>query len=114
MNTLHVLFAAGWPPLLSWFWWQKLVPSLGMPSVPPWVIGWFLSAGTIAGAFLIARHWECAAGAGLSALTALVVWWWRRRKNRRKALRSLGNKAKARLEAMARNMPRIAPRLVPA
>lgn len=110
---LAVLFAAFFPPLLSWFYWQTLIPSLGLSSPVPWVIAWFLSAGACACGLLFIGQPERAAGAGLSALAALITWWWRRRKNRLRALRQFGEKSLARLAALARNMPRPSPRLMP-
>jgi peptidoglycan/LPS O-acetylase OafA/YrhL len=55
------------------------------------------------------RYWLYPASFGASALLALVLWWLSRRKGKRKALKALGNKARARLAAMARNMPRPSP-----
>lgn len=57
--------------------------------------------------------WLNVAAWGASGLLGLVLWWHSRRKGRRKALRLLGGKARAVLAAMARNMPRPSPRLVP-
>lgn len=49
-----------------------------------------------------------------ASLAAWWFWnWWRKRKNRLRALRQIGAKSRARLEALVRNIPRPAPRLVP-
>ena len=47
-----------------------------------------------------------------SGLLALILWWWSRRK-RKRTLASLGSKARARLAAMIRNMPKPGPVLRP-
>lgn len=59
------------------------------------------------------RDWVNVAAWGASGLLGLILWWHSRRKGRRKALRLLGNKTRAVLAAMARNMPRPSPRLAP-
>lgn len=56
--------------------------------------------------------WPAPLAYGASGLAGLVLWWWSRRK-RKRSLRQLGRKAKARLAAMIRSMPRPSPRLVP-
>lgn len=72
-----------------------------------------LAAGLTAASALSVGWWlGCAAFAVLAAVLG-VLWWNSRRKGRRKALRLLGGKARAVLAAMARNMPRPSPRLVP-
>ena len=49
-----------------------------------------------------------------AALAAFWFWLWRRgRRNRKRSLRALGNKARARLAAMAGNMPKPGPVLRP-
>jgi hypothetical protein len=48
------------------------------------------------------------------AVAAAWFWLWRRnRRKRRRSLKALGNKARARLAAMARNMPKPGPVLRP-
>lgn len=48
--------------------------------------------------------WACGVSA---ALAAFWFWTWRRgRKNRKRSLKALGNKARARLAEMPRNMPK--------
>jgi len=59
-----------------------------------------------------AGEWATVAAWGVSGLTGLVLWWWSRRK-RKRSLKAIGGKARARLAAMVRNMPRLSPRLVP-
>jgi hypothetical protein len=56
--------------------------------------------------------WLYVASWGASALLGLILWWLSRR-NRKRSLKLLGAKARARLAAMLRNMPRPSPRLVP-
>lgn len=43
---------------------------------------------------------------GASGVIALVLWWWSRRKKRKRAARPAGAKARARLAAMAKGMPK--------
>lgn len=72
-------------------------------------------AGGTAGAALAAAvsgGWLYVASWGASALLGLILWWLSRRQ-RKRSLRQLGNKARARLAAMLRNMPSLSPRLVP-
>lgn len=58
------------------------------------------------------RDWLASAIA--LAVAAFWFWIWRRnRGNRKRSLRALGNKARARLAAMARNMPKPGPVLRP-
>jgi hypothetical protein len=56
--------------------------------------------------------WLYVASWGASALLGLILWWLSRR-NRKRSLKLLGAKARARLAAMVRSMPRPSPRLVP-
>lgn len=56
--------------------------------------------------------WLYVAGFGASGLLGLILWWWSRRK-RKRSLKALGAKARARLAVMVKNMPRPSPRLVP-
>lgn len=74
-----------------------------------------LAAGYAALGLLDAAAREWAAAAVTLACAAFWFWLWRRNRRDRKKrmLRLLGHKARARLEAMARNMPRPSPRLVP-
>ena len=109
-----ILFAA-WafavPPLLT----------LGMRRMTrlPVRSKWFFiqwASGGLCGAlgYLIGGSRVNAAASAASALLALVLWWHSRRKRRKRSLRQLGSKARARLAAMARNMPRPGPVLRPA
>jgi hypothetical protein len=75
--------------------------SFGLCAVPGAALGAHDAAG-----------WLNVAAWGASGLTGLVLWWWSRRK-RKRSLKLLGSKARARLAAMLRNMPRLSPRLVP-
>lgn len=83
------------PLKCPWFYFQWTCAALGG----------FVSA-------LLSGEWTHVAGWGASALLALVLWWWSRRK-RKRSLKALGHKARARLAAMVKNMPRPSPRLVP-
>jgi hypothetical protein len=89
--------------------WALRLPSLGARRFLEW-IACDLGGGLAA---LAGGEWLHLAAWGASGLLGLVLWWWSRRKGRRKALRLLGGKARAVLAAMARNMPRLSPRLVP-
>lgn len=68
---------------------------------------------------LLALYWAfhgapIAAGACGVIAAIWARWWWRdRRKRRKRSLKALGHKARARLAAMARNMPRPGPVLRP-
>lgn len=95
-------------PAVSWIQ-GRLLPR----ARPGFAQRWFIYAAVDTCVFVFAHAWHAAAVYGLSALAALIVWWWRRRKDRKRALRALGNKAKATLAALVRNMPRPSPRLVP-
>jgi len=59
-----------------------------------------------------AADWVNVASWAASGLTGLILWWWSRRK-RKRSLKALGHKARARLAAMARNMPKPGPVLRP-
>lgn len=87
--------------------------AMGLPvRCPRFFSHWALGAAGMTAGTVIAGAWPEAASSGASVLLALVLWWYSRRK-RKRSLRQLGNKARARLAAMARNMPRPSPRLVP-
>ena len=58
------------------------------------------------------QWWPGTVACGASGLLGLILWWWSRRK-RKRSLRALGNKARARLAAMIRNMPERRPVLRP-
>jgi len=65
--------------------------------------------GAVTGSALAASgagEWVLAAAWGTSGVAGLVLWWHSRRKGKRKALKAIGGKAKARLAAMLGNMPR--------
>lgn len=72
---------------------------------------WALGALAAAGGAAMGRGWLNAAAFGASGLVGLILWWNSRRK-RKRSLKLLGAKARARLAAMTRNMPRPSPRLV--
>jgi len=71
------------------------------------------SYGTAALFLALGRDWPAAGGDAALAAFWLWLWWRGRRGKRRKALKAIGDKSRAVLAAMARNMPRPAPRLAP-
>lgn len=74
---------------------------------------------TAAAYALLALYWAfhgAPVAAGACAVIAVIWawWWWQgRRKRRKRSLKALGHKARARLAAMARNMPKPGPVLRP-
>jgi hypothetical protein len=104
-----VAVSFAFPPLFARF----VVRARGTRFFSSWAFAGFCAAGTGSLGALVGGGWPNIAGFGASGLLGLVLWWNSRRKGRRKALRLLGGKARAVLAAMARNMPRLSPRLVP-
>lgn len=102
------------PPLFALV--MRRAEGLPPPPAPGFFAQWAWGGlgGTITSALsaIGTGEWVIVASFGASALTGTVLWWYSRRK-RKRSLRQLGNKARARLAAMARNMPRPSPRLVP-
>jgi Flp pilus assembly protein TadB len=85
----------------------------GKPALEHGLCGLACAAETVL-AVLDALGGQRVASAVALAVAAVWFWLWRRgRKNRKRSLRQLGHKARARLAAMIRNMPRPSPRLVP-
>jgi small basic protein len=74
-----------------------------------------LTAGVLALLYAFQGDWLAAVLLAFVAVLWGRLWWqsWRRRKKKR-SLRALGHKARARLAALARNMPRPGPVLRPA
>lgn len=110
---ITILFAAGcfaFPPLFTRC--VMRVPVRDARFLVHWAWGGFGGMATASGAAVFTGGWLYAASYGASGLLALILWWWSRRK-RKRSLRQLGHKARARLAAMVRNMPRPSPRLVP-
>jgi hypothetical protein len=97
------------PPLFTFLMRRAVRLPLAFPQ---FYAEWAFYAACGAAGTMLGEGWLFAAAYGTSGLVGLVLWWWSRRK-RRKALRLLWGKAKARLAAMLRNMPRPSPRLVP-
>jgi len=84
-----------------------------------WALAAFLS-GMTAVAYAVLALFYALHGDGLltgvHAFNAAMwawIWWRRRRGGRKRSLRQLGHKARARLAALARNMPRPGPVLRP-
>ena len=78
-----------------------------------YLLAWTTSAGGgMIGALLPPASPAEVIGGAASCLLALILWWWSRRK-RKRTLAALGNKARARLAAMLRNMPKPGPVLKP-
>jgi len=74
----------------------------------------WLSAAAGAGAVAAAlRDWPAVASFAVSGMLALILWWLSRRRKRKRAVKALGHKARARLAAMIRNMPKPGPVLRP-
>jgi hypothetical protein len=70
-------------------------------------------AGLLALLYALQGDWpQAVLSAGVAAMWARL--WWSGRKRKKRSLRALGNKARARLAALARNMPRPGPVLRPA
>lgn len=111
--TASILIAAGifaFPPLFT----LTLSLSMRLPVRGRWFLLQWAAGGT--GGMLASLgqgDWRDAAAFGSSGLLALILWWRSRRKRRKRSLKALGHKARARLAAMARNMPRPAPVLRP-
>jgi len=94
--------------------WSAAWRRLGRPGPRgDWLLYWNGGGVGVAIAALAARHFGDVTAGAVSALLAFILWWWRRKKNRLRALRLIGAKARARLAALIRSMPRPAPRLVP-
>jgi hypothetical protein len=70
----------------------------------------FDALGLLSAAFL--QDWRNIPVWAASAVVALILWWWSRRK-RKRTLAALGNKARARLAAMIKKMPKPGPVLRP-
>jgi len=85
----------------------------GKPALEHGLIGLACAAEAVL-AVLDALDQAWIASAIAFAVAAIWFWmWWRKRKKRKRSLKALGHKARARLAAMARNMPRPGPVLRP-
>lgn len=92
-----------------------LIADRGNPVAAKWLCAVAaLAYVALAVLFALSRDWPWS---GIdTALAAFYGWlWWNRRnrRRRRRSLRSLGEKSRARLAAMARNMPKPGPVLRP-
>lgn len=110
---ITILLAAGcfaFPPLFVRC--VSRLPARDPRFLMRWARAGFGGTATASIAAVAAGGWLYAASYGASGLLALILWWWSRHR-RKRSLKALGAKARARLAAMARNMPRLPPRLVP-
>jgi hypothetical protein len=79
---------------------------LGQPAGGSGFYGWWAVAAAFSTASsLVAFGFGAGWPFGASGVLAMVLWWRSRRKGRKRAARSAGAKARARIAAMARNMP---------
>jgi hypothetical protein len=106
--TVTCIFAAG--PA----WALALRRLLGNVVAGPWFfVDWIaVDLGGEASAVAARQPLHIAAWS-TSMLLALILWWWSRRRGKRKALKALGAKARARVAAMVKNMPKPGPVLRP-
>jgi hypothetical protein len=77
-----------------------------------WALGGFGGMVTSGIAAVFDGGWLYTAAYGASGLLGLILWWWSRRK-RKRSLRALGAKARARLAAMVSKIPKPGPVLRP-
>jgi hypothetical protein len=111
--VITILFAAGcfaFPPLFTRC--VLRVPTRSPQFLVRWAWSGFGGMTTSGIAAVFNGGWPYSAAYGASGLLALILWWWSRRK-RKRSLRQLGHKARVRLAAMARNMPKPGPVLRP-
>jgi membrane protein implicated in regulation of membrane protease activity len=105
-----VLFGFGLPPLIALAYGLVFRYRAGSPRYfMTWM--WSAAGGFIGGAVSGIGWFACACSAA-SAVLAFILWWWSRRK-RKRSPKALGHKARARLAAMIRNMPKPGPALRP-
>lgn len=113
-----VILIAAWafafPPLLTLA--GRLVLHLPVRS-PRFFPHWAQAAAgglafSLIGCLASGETWTYPASSGASGLLALILWWLSRRK-RKRSLKALGHKARARLAAMLRSMPKPGPVLRP-
>jgi hypothetical protein len=112
-SILWAAFCFAFPPLNSLVVCRaRRVPVGSSRFFARWAFGGL--GGTVASSIAAVSNgdWLYVAAFGASALLGLILWWLSRR-NRKRSLKLLGVKARARLAAMLRSMPRPSPRLVP-
>src|SRR5690349_17514659 len=86
------------PPAASWAWDLRF---RYRPWTPRFYQGWAMGAGSECIVLMIEGQWNWVSlSAPASLALALVLWWLSRRKGKKKALRALSAKARARLAAM--------------
>jgi hypothetical protein len=93
---LVVLIGLGGPPLSTWFWREVrrcLRQALRTSFFSEWL--WIAAGDAVIGA--ICRDWLFAASSAASFLLAVAVRWWWRRKDRKRAIKALGEKSRARI-----------------
>ncbi len=102
MNTVTgIAFGLAWPPVAALIARAAFPHSMRLRGV---LTFWLADALVLAAVYAAIRFWPFAAGSAASAVIAAVWLWWRH-KRPDKALRSLGAKSRARIEALARRMP---------
>jgi hypothetical protein len=112
-SILWAAFCFAFPPLLTLGIFRAKGRSVRDPEFfARW--GWGGPSGTVSSSIAAVSNgdWLYVAAFGASGLLGLILWWLSRR-NRKRSLKLLGVKARARLAAMLRSMPRPSPRLVP-
>ena len=103
MNTVTgIAFGLSWPPFAA------LIARTAFPrrlrGLREVLAFWLTDALLLAAVYAAIRFWPFAAGSAASAVIAAAWLWWRHKRPGR-AVRSLGAKSRARIEALARRMP---------
>src|SRR5258708_36532131 len=102
MNTVAgIAFGLGWPPFAALIARAAFPRSLRGRNM---LAFWLTDALLLAVVYAAIRLWPFALGSAASALIAAAWLWWRH-KRPDKAIRALGAKSRARVEALARQMP---------
>ncbi len=103
MNTIFgIAFGLGWPPFAALIARTALPHS--MRGLREMLAFWLANALPLAVIYATIRDWPFALGCAASALIAAAWLWWRHKRPDR-AIRALGAKSRARVEALARRMP---------
>jgi len=91
-----------------------VIAASAMPSRRGWALAVAVTAGLKSALEAVTGHWVLAPADAAVAAAWLWIWLNRRGGRRKRSLRQLGHKARARLAALARNMPKPGPVLRPA
>ena len=103
MNTVTgIAFGLGWPPCAALI--ARAAFPHSMRGLREVLAFWLADAVVLAATYAAVRIGPFALGSAASALIAAAWLWWRRKRPDR-AVRSLGAKSRARVEALARRMP---------